>query len=148
MPYDLKEPRPTKYAKSFCKPFRYKTTAQNTILTINAGSSKLKFVFYNIGLSAIAAGNIQGIGRAPEFSLASGKTDHPPSRFAVSDTHEIIAEKLLFWLDDAFCDFTIKDVGHRLVHGWRDFSGAVKLDAKLDRSAEGFDVAGTVTSVA
>lgn len=102
------------------------------ILTLNAGSSSLKFaVFEAAGLKRRIAGQVQGIGAEPSVTARDeAGTELPP--FEVSGgaglTHEAVLERLIPWIDDVIAEGRLFAVGHRIVHGGTQFHQPVILD--------------------
>ncbi|WP_460275173.1 acetate/propionate family kinase [Celeribacter sp. ULVN23_4] len=87
------------------------------ILTVNAGSSSVKFALYQSGdtPACIARGQVQGIGSTPSFQFKSGgpketKLIEAKDQEAALD---VILEKITPLLDGQ----DVAGVGHRIVHG-------------------------------
>lgn len=106
----------------------------NAILALNAGSSSIKFGLFEIGRQGpIARGEIEGIGTAPHFiarddrGAVIGERRWPEA----SVDHEALLGGLLEWVDAHLGADTLVAVGHRVVHGGRDFTGPVLLDDKV-----------------
>ncbi|WP_298358053.1 acetate/propionate family kinase [uncultured Litoreibacter sp.] len=102
----------------------------DVILTINAGSSSLKFALHPVAapLTPVLRGKITGLKRAPEFSISVPKP--APAPVPVLDpscTHEDAARILLDWLAEHARHHKVVAVGHRVVHGGRDFTGPAKI---------------------
>ncbi|MGJ8624951.1 MAG: acetate/propionate family kinase [Yoonia sp.] len=100
----------------------------DAILVLNAGSSSLKFAVYKVihgGLDPHLRGKISGIGTDPIFA-ANDATGHtlPGENFGqmgpMTDLDDLIP-KLLDWLEAHQGGVTITAVGHRVVHGGRDY---------------------------
>jgi acetate kinase len=114
----------------------------DAILTINAGSSSLKFSLYRVGgdgRQALAIkGEIEGIGTEPHMTAedAEGKVldDRPWPGAAGMD--QALFRELGDWLRAQQGDLTLRGVGHRVVHGGTEFTAPVRIDdavlAKLD----------------
>ena len=94
------------------------------ILTLNAGSSSLKFAAFALvnggEPSQLASGQIEGIGAAAQGSVktaAGEKSDltFDPSLRRVD--HEVAMDAILGWLRQAGYDSSVAAVGHRVVHG-------------------------------
>jgi acetate kinase len=104
------------------------------VLTINAGSSSIKFKLFDAGdaLACIASGEVEEIGIAPSLTikdahgavLAANKWDR-----GAAMTYEMLLESILDWVATHLGSATLLAAGHRIVHGGRDFSGPVRLDA-------------------
>ncbi len=102
----------------------------DVILTINAGSSSLKFALHPVAapLTPVLRGKVTGLKRAPEFSISVPKP--APAPVPVLDpscTHEDAARILLDWLAEHARHHKVVAVGHRVVHGGRDFTGPAKI---------------------
>ena len=110
------------------------------ILTINAGSSSVKFSAYALDPGRdggdpveIGHGQVSGIGGAPRFeafertgdgsvpvadhTLEGGATDHGAAIAAILD-----------WLPGHMHGARVIAIGHRVVHGGRDFAAPTLLD--------------------
>ena len=109
------------------------------VLTINAGSSSVKFAAFRLGPDALdlrASGQIEGIGAAAAFSaeIASGER----VAFAFDESrgrvdHEAATRAILDWLNEALRGARVAAVGHRVVHGGPDFAAPLVIDrAGLD----------------
>ncbi|MDP2794311.1 MAG: acetate/propionate family kinase [Sulfurisoma sp.] len=109
----------------------------SAILTINAGSSSIKFALFADGASIPAtpelAGQIDGIGARPHLKArdAAGRTlddvdldlaGHPESQ------HRAALEFLVDWLHRHEAGWRIAGVGHRVVHGAEKYSQPIRLD--------------------
>jgi acetate kinase len=107
----------------------------SVILTLNAGSSSLKFAAFRLANAGepvpLASGQIEGIGASPKGSVstASGETaelsfDRAPARV----DHAAAMAAILGWLKQAGYDSSIAAVGHRIVHGGPDYAEPVLID--------------------
>ena len=93
------------------------------VLTLNAGSSSIKFALFEIGksgLSVASRGQIEGIGTAPHFIA------NDPSGAVLAEqrwpegespTHEVLLGTLLDWVGAHPGNDGLIAVGHRVVHG-------------------------------
>jgi acetate kinase len=113
------------------------------ILTLNAGSSSVKFAAFAhaaASLEALASGQVDGLGAVATFAakIASGET----CEYAFEESHgrvghRVAIEAIVRWLREARLDHGVAAVGHRVVHGGPDFSQPVRVDeamlAKLSR---------------
>src|SRR6185437_9675581 len=101
--------------KLFLKP----TTAQ--ILTINGGSSSIKFAFYQVGkpLKKGLYGKVDRIGLSGTnlTFIADGKPQ--ASRKLAAPDHKSAADFLIDWLEKQIDFKSVKAVGHRVVHGMK-----------------------------
>ncbi|MEP3348249.1 MAG: acetate/propionate family kinase [Litoreibacter sp.] len=100
-------------------------------LVMNAGSSSLKFSAYaSHENDPILKGKVTGIGRAPEFSATGAQAD-ALGELTPETPHGEIVQRVLGWLT-AHPEFgDIRAVGHRVVHGGRDFSKPVLITDKV-----------------
>ncbi len=110
-----------------------------TILTLNAGSSSLKFAVFSTDETVTTpqiSGKIAGIGTAPVIAardaqgnaLAKGPLDHLDATL----DHERLIKLLLPWLAQHRGHAPLVAAGHRVVHGGRHFAGPVRVtDAVL-----------------
>ncbi|HEX7390988.1 MAG TPA: acetate kinase, partial [Acidiphilium sp.] len=98
--------------------------AGKSILTINAGSSSVKFALFSSGVppERILHGAIERIGSTPRFH--AGDTEQNWS--GTVGFHDLIA-RLFDWLETAIA-CPLEAVGHRIVHGGDDFIAPVRLD--------------------
>ncbi|MEM7470121.1 MAG: acetate/propionate family kinase [Pseudomonadota bacterium] len=106
----------------------------DVILTINAGSSSLKFALHPVAspLKPVLRGKITGLKRAPVFKLSvPSQSDLPLPTVPVSATHELATDLLLDWLDAHAQAHNITAAGHRVVHGGRDFTAPVVISEQV-----------------
>jgi acetate kinase len=113
-----------------------RTNLSSVILTLNAGSSSLKFAALELAsgadLSPLAAGQIEGLGASAakgQVETAAGeKTElgFDPSHGAVD--HRAAMGAILDWLKRAGPDLSVAAVGHRVVHGGLNFVEPVLID--------------------
>ncbi|WP_257326253.1 acetate/propionate family kinase [Pseudoalteromonas rhizosphaerae] len=92
------------------------------ILTINAGSSSIKFaVFTPAGLATpLLSGKIERIGMAGTLLTFVDKQRNLDGRLQPDcDDHQEAAKFLINWLQQHIGFEKITAVGHRLVHGWQ-----------------------------
>ena len=109
------------------------------VLTLNAGSSSLKFAVFaasdNGALNLLASGQIQGIGATPRGAVTAAatgaKTDlvFDPSLGRVD--HQAAIGAILGWLRKAGYDNSVAAVGHRIVHGGPDLAKPMLIDAAV-----------------
>ncbi len=95
-------------------------TDKANVLTINGGSSSIKFALFEADetLRRILAGRIEGIG-LPQGSFAvkgSNEADNF-SRQIVAPDHTAAVAVLMDWLQEKIARGTLAAVGHRVVHG-------------------------------
>lgn len=102
------------------------------ILTLNAGSSSIKFALFAVGaeVAECVRGQVEGLGAAPRLQAA--KPDEPHVDQTLSQTqagdHAAALAVILEFLKTSFGKIAVEAVGHRVVHGGADFSESVVLD--------------------
>ncbi|GLR66646.1 acetate kinase [Acidocella aquatica] len=114
----------------------------DAILTLNAGSSSIKFALFETGpdLIRIAAGEVENIGAAPHLCIHTGGKlalehtwpDHAPL------THEDLLGALLDWVDTHLGEDRLIACGHRIVHGGGRFTAPIRLTAATLSELETF----------
>ena len=104
------------------------------ILTLNCGSSSVKFAVFDAGAPDAPAqitGKIAGIGRAPTFQArdANGQLHTPDTLNALNptDTHEDLIPRLLEWLVQQRGAHPLRMVGHRVVHGGKTYTEPTRI---------------------
>ncbi|WP_234730884.1 acetate/propionate family kinase [Acidocella facilis] len=104
----------------------------DAILTINAGSSSIKFALFELrdGLTRIAEGEAENIGAAPHLRIKAGGVlaferrwpDHAPL------DHEDLLNEVLNWVEAHLGADNLIAAGHRIVHGGASFTAPLLLD--------------------
>jgi acetate kinase len=109
-----------------------------SILTLNAGSSSIKFALYDLmdGEPALRAkGQVEGIGTEPHFIAKSNEGTVLSESYwePVSDGqgHARAFEQIWSWIQDASAGREILAVGHRVAHGGEHHSQPVRIDASV-----------------
>ncbi len=102
------------------------------ILTLNAGSSSIKFALFecNSALAERVRGQVEGLGAAPHLQAAKpgeANVDRSLSETQAHDHASALAVVLEF-LDQCVGKVAIEAVGHRVVHGGVDFCESIVLD--------------------
>ncbi|MBB3184110.1 acetate kinase [Halomonas fontilapidosi] len=111
------------------------------ILTLNSGSSSLKFALYPLeGAASLDTltpryrGKYAGLnGGTPRLTLRDGEGQAVDTDTAALPEKLDLPgalERLLHWLD-AFSDLSLAVVGHRVVHGGRDYHRPVTLTSEI-----------------
>ncbi len=112
-------------------------SAARVILTINGGSSSIKFALFTPAdpPKRLFTGQIERIGQpgtkltvtpAPGNSSAESEIPSPKFEIPASATFAHAADKLIAYLHERLCDTAIAGIGHRVVHG-----GAKLLENQL-----------------
>ncbi|RIA46363.1 acetate kinase [Hephaestia caeni] len=106
------------------------------IVTLNAGSSSIKFALYELSGDSLrfdAGGKIEEIGTAPRLRARNADGDilerNWPHDGALS--HEHLLEDLFAWAATQLGDREIIAIGHRIVHGGPYFAAPRLLDDAL-----------------
>jgi acetate kinase len=109
----------------------------SVILTLNAGSSSLKFAAYRCVRDGepdlLASGQIEGIGATAKGAVktASGETTELSFDGSLARVdHAAAMGAILDWLRRAGYDSSVAAVGHRIVHGGPDHSTPVLIDGR------------------
>jgi acetate kinase len=107
----------------------------SVILTLNAGSSSLKFAAFRLAgggePNPLASGQIEGIGATAKGSVktASGETAELTfDRSVARVDHAATIGSILDWLKKVGYDSSVAAVGHRIVHGGPDYAEPVLID--------------------
>jgi acetate kinase len=113
----------------------------DAILTLNAGSSSLKFALYQLGETKTLAlkGFIEGIGLDPHLVVrdAAGAVLTERRWFGGgAGSHEDFLDVLLSWIDDHLGDDRLIAAGHRVVHGGAGFGAPVRIDPAVLEALE------------
>ena len=105
------------------------------ILTINRGSSSIKFAAFGVEdacLPLLCEGQIEGLRDNPRFYARDGLgrqlADLAPDGAA---TNEGAMDFVLKWLEESFAKRKLIAAGHRIVHGGAQFTAPVRIDAAV-----------------
>ena len=108
--------------------------AAPNILTINGGSSSIKFALFQAGnsLQRIVGGGIERIG-LPEatFKLKSLNPADNFTRPVTAPNHTEAADILMEWIEEQCKHEPLNAVGHRLVHGGPKYSQPQRITAEM-----------------
>lgn len=93
------------------------------LLTLNAGSSSLKFAIYGVeaDLPLRLSGQVSGLGGTPQLKVTAGSALLSEETWTDTRGLEAVLERTFGWLDGAGWSQGVVAVGHRIVHGGRDF---------------------------
>ena len=106
----------------------------DAVLTINAGSSSLKFSLWRVGgdgePTPALAGEIEGIGTEPHMKAKDAKGQELVDRRwqDAGMDHAAFLGVLGDWLREQLGDARLAGVGHRVVHGGTEFAAPVRID--------------------
>jgi acetate kinase len=108
------------------------------ILTLNAGSSSIKFALYEVVDNQpveTVKGQVEGIGTAPHFVAKNPAgallAESYWERVAAGQGHARAFKQIWSWLADAAQGRQILAVGHRVGHGGETFADPVLIDARV-----------------
>lgn len=105
------------------------------VLTLNAGSSSIKFALYEIGAAdpgLLVRGQIEQIPCAPHMrAMDDFGTVLTDRRWGPGLSQEDLLGGLLDWIEAHLGDRRLQVAGHRVVHGGADFSAPVLVDDKV-----------------
>jgi acetate kinase len=111
------------------------TPLSSVVLTLNAGSSSLKFAAFALANggepNGLASGQIEGIGATARGSVATATGEKSALTFDPSlrrIDHQAAMSAILGWLKGAGYDASVAAVGHRIVHGGADYATPVLID--------------------
>ena len=112
------------------------------ILTLNAGSSSVKFALFEAGESEpelVAKGQVEGIGTAPHFvakdttgALLAESYWEPVGGGA---GHTVAFRQIWRWLSEAIEGKRLLAVGHRVAHGGEQHAQPVIIDEQVPRKS-------------
>jgi Acetate kinase len=105
----------------------------DSILTVNAGSSSIKFaLFEHAGDAHRVMGQIDGIGVRTHMKIKgqAGETLFDEDLEGADDHHASLAA-ILRWFEANIPDMAIAAVGHRVVHGGVKYAEPVKVTAEV-----------------
>jgi acetate kinase len=108
--------------------------AKPCVLTINGGSSSIKFALFEAGqgLRRILAGSIERIGLPKATFVVKGlnKADNF-SRLVIAANHTEAVEVLMDWIEERFQGGELTAVGHRVVHGGPKYSEPQRITTEM-----------------
>src|SRR5260370_5693956 len=108
--------------------------ANPRILTINGGSSSIKFALFEAGDSPrrILAGGIERIG-LPDASLRVKGVNQADnfSRLVTAPNHTVAVDVLMDWIEERGRGDGLTAVGHRVVHGGPRYSKPRRITPEL-----------------
>jgi len=108
--------------------------ADPRILTINGGSSSIKFALFEAGdtLRRILEGGIERIGLpAPTLRVKGVNPGDNYSRSVTAPDHTVAVGILMDWIEERNGRDTLAAVGHRVVHGGPKYSAPQRITAEM-----------------
>jgi len=106
----------------------------DAVLALNAGSSSLKFAVYrNVSgkIVPISKGEVEEIGTAPHFVARDSAGVVLIEKRWQSETFARLLGELLAWVDRHLGDDRLVGIGHRVVHGGRDYTAPVLVSGAV-----------------
>ena len=100
-------------------------TIARSVLTINGGSSSIKFALFRTGpaMQRILEGRIERIGLPEAKFVVKGQNQAENfSKTISAPDHKAAVETLMDWLEDRIGRGELEAVGHRVVHGGPNYS--------------------------
>jgi acetate kinase len=108
--------------------------ANPSILTINGGSSSIKFALFEVcePLRRILEGEIERIGLPEAFLRVKGLNQADNfSRFVTALDHTVAVGALMDWIEERCGRDALTAVGHRVVHGGPKYSNPQRITAEM-----------------
>ena len=110
-------------------------SAKAYILTVNGGSSSIKFALFEIGDSLqrrLLEGRIERIG-LPEamFVVKGSRLGDNFSRAVTATDHTAAVQLLMDWLEERTRHEALTAVGHRVVHGGLKYSDPQRITSEM-----------------
>jgi len=104
------------------------------ILTINGGSSSIKFALFEIGeaIAQVLAGGIESIGSPTATLKVTGRTQvDAVSRAVTAPDHNAAVTVLMDWVEGRGDRDRLSAIGHRVVHGGPKYYEPQRLDLQI-----------------
>ena len=104
----------------------------DVVLTLNAGSSSIKFAAFeagSAGLPLLASGQVEGLYGAAKFSARKAEGEPVTHAIPGGADHKSALAEVLSWLERSVQDCRVVAVGHRIVHGGTEFTEPTLIDA-------------------
>ena len=127
----------------------------DAVLTVNAGSSSLKFAVWRIGADdrpdLSAKGQVEGIGTSPRLAAEDAAGRVLVERRWQGDRslgHAEFFRVIGGWLREHLGEAALLGVGHRVVHGGIDHAAPVRVDPAVHGEPRGALPAGAAASAA
>lgn len=102
------------------------------VLTLNAGSSSLKFAIYRQSdLTLELSGQVSGLGASPRFQAKAGLDVVADEAWPEGQDLDAVLNGVVAWLKRAGWAGAIAAVGHRIVHGGLEFRKPTALTPEV-----------------
>ena len=112
------------------------------ILTINSGSSSIKFALFPVKgelepRAVLCSGQIDGLGEEPRLVAEdSAGRQVANERLEAGASHEQALDLLLRWLEHRFAGHSLVGAGHRVVHGGAMYNAPVVVNPSVIANLE------------
>jgi acetate kinase len=108
----------------------------DVILTLNAGSSSLKFALFAFDADGVtpeplAEGEVAGLGAAPRLKITARVGGGIETGLDAAADHEAVLRMVLDWVEGHELAMTVVAAGHRIVHGGPQFHEPRRITAAL-----------------
>lgn len=128
-------PKPLKRTHTWKnRPARALPSTNTRILTINGGSSGIKFALFDAtkDFKRLIEGRIEGIGLPnARFSTRGSTPDHELTQPIFAKDYATAVKILMEWIEQRFRQGELTAVGHRVVHGGPKFSEPQPLTTSI-----------------
>ncbi len=109
---------------------------RDAVLSLNAGSTSLKFTLFAVdepdGVGRpLADGQASGLGEQPRLVASMRGAEGLDEALARDADHELVLRRVLDWIDGHEAGLRVVGVGHRIVHGGPQFHAPCLLDAQV-----------------
>ncbi|HTR35766.1 MAG TPA: acetate/propionate family kinase [Bryobacteraceae bacterium] len=106
-------------------------SVQSCILTINGGSSSIKFAVFEAGepLRRVLEGSIERIGLSDATFVVKGSETF--SRSLAAPNHTSAVNAMMDWLEEQIGRDALTAVGHRVVHGGPKYSATTRVTHEM-----------------
>jgi acetate kinase len=115
------------------------------VLTLNAGSSSVKFAFFAVapqgspqGPLLVASGQAEGLGAEPRFHARTVDGESWETALPTGD-HADAMRAIVDWLDGSCAGSRVLAVGHRVVHGGNTYAAPVVVDDEVLSALESLE---------
>jgi acetate kinase len=105
-----------------------------TILTLNAGSSSVKFQVFSQdhALTRLAEGGVSNLGTAPVFTaMRDGDVDKTTLTLPPQSASEDAVRTIIAWVRSHDAGWEISAVAHRIVHGGTEFTTPIRATSDI-----------------
>ena len=115
----------------------------DVVLALNSGSSSIKFALFSPGIDAqpklLSKGQVEAVGSTPHFTAkdSAGAVLADERWSNAAGGHHSVLPRLLAWVDAHLGSNRVTAVGHRVVHGGRDFTAPVRLTPAVVSALDG-----------